>query len=122
MVELADRQVIEVVPVGHAIVSYVETAVAAENHVPAVVRIDPERVLISVDAAASRGTKRLAAVAGAGHRDAQHVKVVRVAGIDADLAEVHRPGVDAVDSRPRIAAVGRLVNAAVLEAFGTLSI
>src|SRR5205814_4951376 len=53
-------------------------------------------------------------------RDAQDVEVVVVAGIDADLAEVHGPRVDAVDARPRFAAVGRFVDAAGLEAVGPL--
>src|SRR5262249_9697660 len=54
------------------------------------------------------------------HRNAQDVEVLLVAGIDADLAEVHRPRVEAVDTRPRFAAVGGLVDAAVFVAVGAL--
>src|SRR5262249_12703134 len=40
--------------------------------------------------------------------------------IDADDAEVHGPRIDAVDARPRFAAVAGLVDAAALEAVGSL--
>ena len=104
----------------HAVVGDVEAAVAAEDHVPAVARVDPEGVVVGVDAAAAVGAERLAAVGRAVERDPQHVEVLVVGRIDADLAEVHRPGVEAVDPRPGLAAVGRLVDAAVLEAVGPL--
>src|SRR5579871_5680467 len=122
MVKLADCQVIEMIPVGHAIIGNVKTAVAADNHVPAVVRIDPESMLISVNAPTTGNAEGLAAVRGSGNGNAQDIEVVFVAGIDADLTEVHRTRVDAVDPGPRIAAVGRLVDAAVLEALGPLAI
>ena len=99
----------------HAVVGGVEAAVAADEHVPAVARVDPEGVLIGVDAVAAVVLERLAAVGRAVEADAEDVNVLVVAGIDADLAEVHRPRIDAVDARPRFAAVGRFVDAAVLE-------
>src|SRR5262249_55931863 len=120
VVELADGHVVEEVPVQHAVVGGVEAAVAADDHVPAVLGVDPQRVLVGVDAVAAVGRERLAAVLGAVQADAADVEVVVVGLIDADLAEVHRPRVEAVDARPALAAVGRLVDAAVLEAFGTL--
>src|SRR5205814_364919 len=83
---------------------------------PAVARVDPPRVLVRVDALGGVGLERLAAVAGAVRRDASHVEVLLVAGVHADLAEVHGPRVDAVDARPALAAVGRFEDAAVLEA------
>ena len=104
----------------HAVVGDVEAAVAADDHVPAVLRVDPQGVLVGVDAVAAVGRERLAAVRGAVQLDAEDVDVLVVAGIDADLAEVHRPRVEAVDARPGLAAVGRLVDAAVLEAVGAL--
>src|SRR2546423_510163 len=36
MIELPNRQVVEVVPMGHAIVGCIEAAVAADQHVPAI--------------------------------------------------------------------------------------
>ena len=100
----------------HAVVGGVEAAVAADEHVPAVARVDPQGVLVGVDAVAAVGLERLAAVVGAVQRDAEDVEVLVVGRIDADLAEVHRPGVEAVDARPGLAAVGGLVDAAVLVA------
>ena len=64
----------------------------------------------------------LAAVARKVQANAEDVEVFVVAGIDADLAEVHRPRVEAVDALPRFAAVGGLVHAAVLEAVGPLAV
>src|SRR5262249_35564859 len=64
----------------------------------------------------------LAAVAGVGHVDAEHGQVLVVARVNADLAEIHRPGIDAVNAIPGLAAVGRLVDAAVLMAVWPLSV
>src|SRR5207249_3883 len=49
VIELANGHVIEEVPMGHAVVSDIEAAVAADDHVSAVFRIDPERVLVRMD-------------------------------------------------------------------------
>src|SRR5262249_37147128 len=70
-------------------------------------RADAPRPAASAASATAVGrAEGLAAVTGAVQRDAQHVQVLLVGGIDADLAEVHGPRVDAVDARPRVAAVG----------------
>src|SRR5205823_7669039 len=45
-----------------------------------------------------------------------------VAGIDADLAKVHGAWVETIDARPRLAAVGRFVDAAILGPVGSLAI
>ncbi len=113
VIELADGQVIEEVPVVHAIVGDIDAAVAAEDHVPAVAGIDPQGVLVRMGAVAAVGLERLAAVRGAIEGDAEDVEMVLVARIDADLAEIHGPGIDAVDARPGLAAVGGAVDAAV---------
>ncbi len=73
-----------------------------------------------MDRLAPLGLEGLAAVGRAIQRDAQHVEVLVVAGIDADLAEVHGARVDAVDARPRLAGVGGLVDAAVFVGVGAL--
>src|SRR5262249_23787930 len=73
-----------------------------------------------VVAAAEVGREGLAAVAGAVLRHAEDVDVLVVAGIDAHLAEVHRPRVDAVDAGPGVAAVGGPEQAARLDAVGAL--
>src|SRR5438093_11159415 len=76
-------------------------------------------MLISVDAA-RHGPERLAAIGGAEQADAEHVKVFVVAGIDADLAEVHGARIQAVDARPGLAAIRRTVDTAELVTVGPL--
>src|SRR5262249_47700086 len=109
VVELADRHLIEEVPVGHAVVGDVVAAGAADEHVAAVLRVDPQRVLVggapaaAGAAAAPNPAERFAAVGGAVDRHAEGVDVLVVAGVHADLAEVHRPRVEAVDAHPGFA-------------------
>src|SRR5262249_35467353 len=55
VVELADGLGVQVVPVVAAVVAGVEAAVAADQQVPAVARVDPQGVLVRVDAAATVG-------------------------------------------------------------------
>src|SRR5439155_2173299 len=64
-------------------------------------------------ATAAAAAERLAAVAGAGDTDAQDPNDLVVTGVHANLAEVHRADVDAVDARPRFASVVAAVDAAV---------
>src|SRR5207249_4952249 len=79
-----------------------------------VMRVDPEAMLVGVDALAAVALEGLAAVAGAVEIHAQDIEVLVVARVDAHLAEVHRPRVETVHARPRLAAVGGLVEATVL--------
>src|SRR5439155_19707296 len=51
VVELAERGLIEVVPVGAAVVADVGAAVDADDHVHAVLGIDPQGMAVGVDAA-----------------------------------------------------------------------
>src|SRR5262249_41709601 len=81
MIELTNRQMVEVVPVLHAVVGGVEAAVAADDHVPAVLRIDPQAMLIGVDRVAAVVGKCLAAVLGTVQGYAEDVDEVGVAGI-----------------------------------------
>src|SRR5262249_10888600 len=64
---------------------------------------------------------RLAAVLGGVEAHAENVEQLVVGGVDADLAEVHRPRVDAVDPGPGFAGVGAFVDAAGLVALGALN-
>src|SRR5437870_2483741 len=108
------------VPVLGAIVGDVDAAVVAEDQVPAVARVDPQRMMIGMGAAAGVVAERLAAVGGAETRDAADVEVSLIGRINANTAKVHRPRVERVDSRPALAAVGRFVDAAVLETIPAL--
>ena len=62
VVELADGGVVQVVPVLHAVAGDIDAAVAAQDHMPAVAGVDPEHVVVGVDAAASVAAECLAAV------------------------------------------------------------
>ena len=93
---------------------------AADDHVPAVAPVDPQRVLIVVDAVGAVGFEGLAAVLRTIQPDAASVDVFLIAGIDTNLAEIHGPHIEAVDARPAVATVGRFVDAAVIEAFRSL--
>ena len=71
---------------------------------------------------AGPGIEGLTAVVGTIEPDSQDVDVALVGGIDADLAEVKRPRVEAVDPPPRFTAVGRFVDAAGLKSIFALPI
>src|SRR5262249_8896118 len=122
VVELADRRGVKVVPGGGPVVADVVAAVAADQHVPAVLRVDPHRMAVGMYVLAGAGLELLAAVGALVLADAQHVDVLVIRRIDADDAEVHRPRVDAVDTLPGLAAVVGAVDAAVLPAVGALRV
>ena len=65
VVELADREMVQVVPVRAAVVGAIEPAVAADDHVAAVLRVDPEGVAVGVHAPTEVAAEGLAAVRGA---------------------------------------------------------
>src|SRR5438045_575164 len=75
---------------------------------------------VGVDAPAEGGREGLAAVVRLVLRHTQHVQVLPVARIDADLAEIHGPRIDAVDADPGVASVAGLEQAARLVAVGSL--
>src|SRR5262249_33701530 len=85
---------------------------AADDQVPPVARVDPQGMLVRVEAAVAIRGKRLPTVGRAVHADAQDVDDVLIGGIDPDNAEVHGARVEAVDTDPRLAAVRGLVNPA----------
>src|SRR5437773_8046560 len=113
---------VEMVPVGGAVVGDIKSAVAADDHVPAVARIDPQDVAVGVHLSARIALKRLASVLRAIHRDAKDIDIFVVAGVDADAAEIHGPRIETIDAGPGFAAVGGLVNATVLEAVAALAV
>src|SRR5438874_2028645 len=86
-----------------------EAGIRAAHDVVAVLRIDPDRVLVlaHVEEAARvvEEQERLTAVERLRHVHAGDVDVLFVARIDADLAEVERPSVAVADDRPRLALV-----------------
>ena len=92
-------------PGQRAIAAHPDAAVVAVDDVPRVSRIDPERVVIQMHDQRAVVAERLAAVVGDVQVDAVHVDPLRLVGIDADLAEVHRPRIEAVDLGPALALV-----------------
>src|SRR5262249_47415807 len=60
VVELAQGHEVQMIPVLAGIISHVIAAVVAVDHVPPVTRIDPERVMVGVNAAVAARPKRLA--------------------------------------------------------------
>src|SRR5262249_9470367 len=65
VIKLAQRRLVEVVPVSGAVVGDVQPAIAADEHVPAIARVDPQGVAVGVDALTSVAAEDLAAVVGA---------------------------------------------------------
>src|SRR5262249_10071355 len=62
VIELAERERVEMVPVVGAVVADVEPAIRADEHMQAVFRIDPHRVAVRMDTLAGVSLERLAAV------------------------------------------------------------
>ena len=120
VIKLAQRKVIKMVPMCGSIVADIDPAIAADEHVPAIARVDPQSVTIGVDSLAGVGFEGLAAISRAVLSDAQNVDVVLILGIDANDAEIHGSGIEAVDAGPGFAAVAGPEDAAVLEAIRPL--
>ena len=75
------------VPGRAAVVGDVEAAVAADEHVPAVLGVDPEGVVVRVDAASVAEANCLAAVGALPERGiAEDVDELVVARVDTDVA------------------------------------
>ena len=63
---LGDRHLVVVIPVFHAVVSYIQAAVITKDHVPSIARIDPQGVVIHVHVTTCSVTcKHFAAIFGA---------------------------------------------------------
>src|SRR5262249_12016812 len=107
-------------PVGAAVVGDVGAAIAGDHHVPPVAGVDPQGVAVGMHAPAQVGREGDTAVIGAVLLHAQDVDPAGIGTIDPGLAEVHRPGVEAVHSVPGLPAVGRAIDAAVQVPLGAL--
>src|SRR5262249_28303355 len=89
---------------------------ARQDQTARVSRVDPQVVVIDVDAARAGGAELPPPVARDVQRDAQHVEAPRVGRVDADLREVERPGAQVVDLLPGFAAVARAEDSSRLDA------
>ena len=126
-VELGDRQVVHLVPGDAAIVGEIQPAIIAQDEVLRVLRIDPERVMIAMDAqivGRAHGVVRAGASGdrvGEGpsavrrdeQRRAQDVESLVAGRVDVDLAVVHRARIDVAHLPPGLAAIVRPEGAAL---------
>ena len=88
---------------------------------PAILQVDPHRVQIGVNALVDAiRLECLAGVRAAIEIDPENIDRVVVGWIDANVGEIKRPGVDAVDACPAFAAVRALEEAAGLKTDFTL--
>ena len=91
-----------------AVVGDVEAAVAADEHVPAVLRVDPQGVLVGVDVRRPRPAANVlppSVLRAAGRDRRARRRCLSSLGSTRIWREVDRPRVEAVDARPRLAAV-----------------
>ena len=122
VIELAQGQRVEMVPAIAAIVGGVDASIDTDDHVSAVARIDPQRVSIGVHPASERGFEGQSAIARFELRNAEQIDLLFVARVDANDAEVHRTGVEAVDANPAFTAIGRLIDPAIFVSLDALLI
>jgi hypothetical protein len=115
LVPLAQREVVDLVPGLGAVLRLVQTAVTGEQHVVAVLRVDPQRVEVDVHRALHLA-EALAAVGALEDRHAAGPHDIDVARVDGDLAEVEGPVREAVHALPGQTAVVAPEDAAGLEA------
>jgi hypothetical protein len=112
VVELAERELVEVLPRLRAVVRGVGAAVGAEEEVVGIGRVDRHRVEVAVRLARAVRAPGAAAVVGDVQAEAQQVDALVVLRIDADLREVERARGAVADALPGLAAVVRAEEAA----------
>ena len=111
LVELRERQVRQLAPVVGAVPADRDAAIATEDEVVGVRRVDPERVVVGVDLGGRVRREVVPPVRGAVQTRTAQVKPLRIVRVDADLAVVHGTVVRGARLHPRLAAVGRLPGA-----------
>ncbi len=116
-VELADGEVVEAVVGDAKVPAFVQSAVAAEEQVARIARVDPQRVVVVLEAQVVRGRVRHrleggAAVFALGWLHAHQPHALVGGGVDVRFAVVHRPGVVATGLFPSGARVLRAIRAA----------
>ena len=104
-VELAEGQVVEHAPVGGPVPGRGDAAVAPEDEVVGVVRVDPECMMVDVDLLGTVVAEGAAAIVGDHQRASQEVDAVHVARVDPHLGVVHRTRVGPGHLFPAVAPV-----------------
>ena len=94
LVELRDRQVLGEAVVHSAVPRLVEPAVAADDQMVGILRVDPERVVIDVLPALAQGVKGLAAIFGDVQQGVHGINAIKHMGIGIDPLVVLRAAGD----------------------------
>ena len=118
LVELGDRQVAELVPVVGAVPAHRHAAVAAQDQVVRVRRIDPQRMMVQVHAGRRVGSEVAPAVGRPVHAGTAQVHALGVVGVHPNLAVVHGAVVGRAQVLPRLAPVGGTVDSVLALALG----
>ena len=108
-VKLAHAWAVALDPGCAAVPRHVHAAVVAVEHVPRVVGVDPNLVVVDVDVWGADVLKRLASVGGLQQRHPRDVHGVDVGGVDAHRAEVIAVGVPHVVQPTFVGALPRAV-------------
>ena len=104
-VELAERDVVEHAPVRGPVPRRRHPAVAPQDQVVGILRVDPQLVVVDVDLHRAIVAERAPTVIRDRELRAEDVDAVRVARVDADLGVVHRTRVRVGHLLPRLAAI-----------------
>src|SRR5207237_8017248 len=88
VVKLGDRQVGDKLPVGGTVEALVNAAVAADQIVTGIVRVDPNLMIIDVFEPFAERPQRLAAVVGNANQHVHYVNPVAVFRIDDEVSVV----------------------------------
>ena len=102
MVKLAERNVVEVLPVSTLVVRDGDAAVVPYDHPLGIVGVDPKGVMIHMHAD-RRTAGGLTAIVGKPNR--REVHAIRIVGIDTHLRVIERTAVEIVRLLPRVAAI-----------------
>ena len=104
VIELTHRIVVQVFPALRAVAAHPDTAVVAVDQVTGISWVDPQRMVIRVNLRVAL-EERPARVVGDGQFAAENIDPLFVIRIDADLAVIHRPRIQAVHPCPCFALV-----------------
>ncbi len=116
MIELANRDMVVMVPMRATVVGHVDSTIVADDDVSTVPRIHPQGMVIGMDLPRHiTGTECLPPILAQVQLGAENPKELLVARIDANLTVIHWAWIDTVNARPGRAAVGGTIDAAVLE-------
>src|SRR5262249_4593733 len=113
VVELRHRQIADELPVASAVETLVDAAVAANEIVIGVLRVDPDAVVVDMLPGFAERTERPATVVGNLNEDIHDIDTISVLWVDDKMGIVLGLLVEAVAFLPGFAAIQRAENASV---------